>query len=196
MTTALLAIGDGRLEYEVPALKSALRFLPRFDQYIFVDDSAHRLGFAGAVQAGWDQVQTDYVFHLELDFTFDTPVPVPDMLALLIAHPELLQVSLKRQAWSNEEKAAGGIVELHPDWFTTVEGDLATRTEHRVYFTTNPSVYRSGLCRLGWPQVPHSEGVFTAQLLRDGAARFAILGAKFDPPRTTHIGTERRGGKY
>lgn len=196
MTLALLAIDDGRDRYAAEALRSALEHLPKFDQYIFIDDRQHKLGFAGAIAAGWSAVNTDYVFHFEQDFTFPSAPPVQAMLGILERHPHIAQVSLKRQAWNTAERRAGGIVELHPDWFETRQDAHATWTEHRAYFTTNPSVYRRNLCSLGWPQVPQSEGVFTHRLLADPSLRFAILGAKFDAPRTTHIGDKREGTGY
>ena len=196
MTVALLLIHDGRLEYLAKTATSAAEHLPDFDQYIVVDDTTHDLGFCGAIQNGWDQVETDHVFHLEGDFTFNAPVPVGEMIALLERHHELAQVALKRQPWNEQEKAAGGIVELHPDDFTERTDALAVWTEHRRFFTTNPSVYSARLCRLGWPQEPQSEGVFTHRLLKDPLLRFAFWGGKFDPPLVEHVGAVRAGSRY
>jgi hypothetical protein len=69
-------------------------------------------------------------------------------------------------------------------------------TEHRRFFTTNPSVYRTSLCKLGWPQESESEGKFTHRLLADPLLRFAFWGRKFDPPLCEHIGTIRAGAGY
>ena len=74
----------------------------------------------------------------------------------------------------------------------TDEGPVS---RHRRFFTTNPSVYRASLCERGWPQEPHSEGVFTHRLLADGFD-FAFWGGRFDPPAVTHIGAERTGRGY
>jgi hypothetical protein len=194
-TVALLVITD-RPAYLERTLLSAAANLPGFDQYIEVEDQEHRLEFAGAIREGWREVDCDYVFHLEDDFVFHEPVPVAEMVALLERRPELAQVSLKRQAWSPEECAAGGIVECHPGDFDEVSDDRATWTEHRSYFTTTPSVYSARLCELGWPQCPHSEGIFTHRLLEDPALRFAIWGSKFDAPRCEHIGEVRAGCGY
>lgn len=196
MTVALLLITDGRLEYLERTLSSANAHLPNFDQRVIVDDSRHELGFAGAIQQGWEQIATDWVFHLEADFTFHGNVPVAAMIELLDRHPHLAQVALKRQPWNDAEKAAGGIVELHPDDFTERSDDRATWTEHRRFFTTNPSVYSSDLCQLGWPQRKYSEGVFTHRLLRDPLLRFAFWGAKHARPLVEHIGDIRAGTGY
>lgn len=195
MTTALLGFDDGRFEYATASLQSAMRCLPKFDQYIFVDDRHHKLGYAGAIQQAWSQVQTDFVFHLELDFTFNHTVPVDRMIELLVRHPYLVQVSLKRQPWNGAEIKVGGIVELNPDRYTERREDDLVWTEHREYFTCNPTVYSSALCRLGWPQVPQSEHAFIERCLTP-AARFAIWGGKFDPPFVHHIGNKRAGTGY
>lgn len=198
MTLALLLISDGREDYLDRTIASATDhgLLDLADQFIHVDDSHHRLGFAGAIQAGWEQVRTDYVFHLEQDFTFPERPPVEDMVALLRWQPQLAQVALKRQPWNHEERRAGGIVELHPDDFTERNDAAVSWTEHRRFWTTNPCVYSSRWCREGWPQEPQSEGMFTHRLLRDPLLRFAFFGGKFDPPRVLHIGDERTGRGY
>lgn len=197
-SVCLLVIHDGRGDYLQRTMRSAAERLPMsaFDQFIEVDDTEHRLGFAGAIQHGWDQVRTDWVFHLEGDFTFNEPVPVLEMIELLKSRQYLAQVALKRQAWNPEEKRAGGIIELHPDDFHERHGDGMTWTEHRRFFTTNPSVYSSRLCRIGWPQEQHSEGVFTHRLLADPLLRFAFWGGKFASPKVHHIGDHRAGTGY
>jgi len=197
MKTCLLVVSDGRHEYHHRSLASALEYLPRFDQYVFVDDADHTLGFAGAIREGWRQVRTDFVFHLEADFTFRAAVPVEQMVGLLCRQPHLAQVALKRQPVNEEEITAGGIIEAHPDDFTEHRDRETVWTEHRRFFTTNPSVYPATLCSIGWPHVAFSEGFFTHELLRrEPATRFAFLGAKHDPPRVHHIGDVRSGTGY
>lgn len=198
MSVVLLRIADGRDTYHDQSWASAVEYLPKVDEVVTVDDRAHQLGFAGAIRDGWDQIQdldADYVFHLELDFTFNGPVDLPGMIGVLDRHPEIAQVSLKRQPWNDREKAAGGIVEADRDDFTERRDDEAVWTEHRRYWTTNPCVYSTRWCRLGWPQEPRSEGVFTHRLLKDPLLRFAIWGAPLDPPTVTHL-CDRIGHGY
>lgn len=196
MSVALLVITDGR-GYLDGVLASASEMLPDvFSQRIVIDDSDHELGFAGAIEAGWAAVETDYVFHLEDDFLFRAPVPLARMIGLLEREPHLAQVALKRQPWNAEEQAAGGIVELHPEDFTECEADGDTWTEHRRFWTTNPSLYAARWCWSGWPQEQHSEGIFTHRLLEDPALRFAFWGGKFDPPLVEHVGAVRAGHGY
>ena len=197
-TVALLVIDDGREDYLSRSLSSLQENLPTPDHFILVDDSAHELGFGGAIQEGWRRVlNTDaqWVFHAESDFTYTVPVPLARMIDVLEAFPFLAQVALKRQAVNTEERLAGGIVECHPSDFTEKRWGDYLWTEHRRYFTTNPSVYSTNICKRGWPQVKHSEGTLTHQLLADGL-RFAFWGGKFGPPRVNHIGTDRAGTGY
>lgn len=198
MTIALVAIRDGRDQVHAEAVASLEQHvdLSGFDQRITIDDHDHQLGFAGAIQAAWQQVDCDYVFHVELDFLFNERVDLDEMIDLLDRHPELAQVALKRQPWNPNEIAAGGIIEQHPDDYTERSDAYATWTEHRRFFTTNPSVYPRRIVRVGWPQVPESEGIFTHTLLRDPHLRFAFWGAKHDPPRVHHIGQVRAGVGY
>ena len=199
MSVCLLRIGDGRDDYHDASWASAVENLPPVDHVVTVDDRTHSLGFSGAIQHGWQQVietDADYVFHLELDFLFNQPVPLDRIIAVLERRPNLAQICLKRQPVNNEEIAAGGIVERNPDAYTqrVDHGDIYT--EHRVCFSTNPCVYPAALCHQGWPQVKNSEGIFTHRLLADPDVRFAFWGAKQDPPLVTHIGETRTGGGY
>lgn len=197
---AFLLISDGRHDYRERTLESAKRAMPEPDWMIEIDDSSHELGFAGAIQAGWDRIiaetDADYVFHCEGDFTFNRPVPLHRMIGVLERHRHLAQLVLKRQPWNHAERAAGGIVEQHPDDYTqrTDQGDIWT--EHRRFWSTNPCVYPVGFCYQGWPQEPQSEGMFTHRLLADPDLRFAFWGAKYDQPMVEHIGHERAGHGY
>lgn len=203
---ALLFITD-RPRYAERTLASLGEMCPAaFGVRIVVNDEAHELGFAGAIAEGWRRVlETDaeYVFHLEDDFIFTRPVSLQAMCEALDGLPGVAQIALKRQAWNEAEREAGGIIEQHYDDFEEIAvsragGDDRARwpvTVHRRFFTTNPSIYRREIAERDWPQEPHSEGVFTHRLLADGYT-FAFWGAKDDPPRVLHIGEERAGVGY
>jgi len=154
VTIALLFISDGRTEYRERALASAKEMLPEPDHFKEIDDAEHKLGFGGAIQAGWRRILTEtdaeFVFHLEQDFTFNWRVPIFEMAAVLRAQPHLVQLALRRQPWNEEEKAAGGVVELHADDFTEAGLNGWRWLEHQRYFTTNPSLYRRELCEYGY----------------------------------------------
>lgn len=157
-------------------------------------------GFCKAIQAGWSHIaklETDFVFHLEDDYEFAEKTDLSSLVAILTRHPELIQVSLKRQAWNSAEQAAGGLLEAWPDglFVEHCDGEPAY-IAHRVWFTTNPSLYRRSLLERGWPDGPNCEGIFTVSLWQDGEIYSAIFGKKDDPPRVIHIGEQRTGTGY
>lgn len=167
-------------------------------------------GFAAAIAAGWvallerrgdrhdaDETYPSFVFHLEDDFVFECAVPLDTMQRVLLAKPSLVQLALRRQAVNADERAAGGVIEQHPEAYTTHVLDGAVWLEHRLFFTTNPSLYRISLCERGWPNVPKSEGLFTHTLLAEQPeARFGYWGPKEAAPMVTHIGEQRTGTGY
>ena len=159
-----------------------------------------RSGFGGAIRSAWSYIAgraERFVFHLEDDFTFRRPVDLAEMAEVLYARPYLMQLALRRQPWNDAEHLAGGIVEQHPEDFTEVTDPTGkTWLEHRRFFTTNPSLYRSELCRQPWPRGPESEGHFTHQLLASPAVRFGYWGAMASGEAVTHIGHERIGTGY
>lgn len=154
-----------------------------------------RHGGAKMIQAGWWQTlnshpPADYVFHLEEDWTFNGPVPLPGMIEVLTERTtDCANVALRRQPWGAE--GPGGYIGDDPESFTEYsavvhdDGFLA----HRKGFWLNPCVYRREIMELGWPDNGH-EHDFTARCL-DAGYSFAVYGTKDDPPRVTHIGNER-----
>lgn len=194
MSIALLCIADGRHEYHAASYASLLEHAPKFDQYIFVNDHDHELGFAGAIQFGWSQVETDYLLHWEADFTVDRPFPVGDMVAVLEAHPHLVQLALLRQPWNEAEQAAGGIVQLHEHDYSPVTRSGAPLLEHRRFVTTNPAVWPRRVIERGWPSGAGSEGRFAIDLFADPNLRAAFWGS--GEPWCEHIGHVRSGRGY
>lgn len=177
--------------------------LSAFETDVVVRDPEHELGFAGAIQKGWDQVLKtgcEFVFHVESDFTFNRPVQFGPMSALA-RDPDVAQVALKRQPWNPTEEAAGGIIECDPDsyeeqWLVTDTGMYAY-TRHRKFFSTNPSLYRTELCERGWPQERESEGKFGIRLFADHPEMHSTFwGSKLSPPAVEHIGLVRAGHGY
>lgn len=195
MITALV-IDDGRQDY----LEQSLTFLAKqaLDEMVVIRDADHELGFAGAVGRGWERIagRDGYVLHWESDFV-GSDLPLAGMVDLLESRSHLMQVSLKRQPVNEREKAAGGIIEADPDDFEECWDSHKGifYVAHRRYFTTNPSIYHAQLCHRQWPQVKHSEGVFTHRLLKNPSVRFAIWGRRDEPPWVVHRGT-RQGRGY
>jgi hypothetical protein len=200
MSICLLLIDDGREDYLARCLESMGENLPGvFDHAVTVLDPEHELGFAGAIQRGWQEALetgAEWVFHVEGDFLFNEPVDVERMVGVLRRTPHLSQMSLLRQPWNPEEREAGGIVHQHPDDFWEVrDGDDVWTETQRYCFTTNPSVYSMNLCKRGFPDPPESEGRFGLKLAAEGR-RLGIWGGKWDSPRVSHIGDTRAGVGY
>jgi hypothetical protein len=171
-------------------------------------------GFDGAYRQVWSigrATRSEFVFVVEDDFLFNGTVPIHDMQWILNLRPCLAQVALLRQPWNEHEKAAGGIVEMHPDWYQERLATLHSNghnlgwLEHTVCFTTNPFLARTEVMQRGpdWPTGPDSEGRFGFDIRREGFGsidgedvRFSYLGRKGDAPRVNHIGHVRTGSNY
>lgn len=222
MNLTVLVITDGRklcFTYTMDSMYRNLHLQGGTFKIVVVDDSAdpryadwldahfpettrihheERRGFGGAIQSGWDHLgDADWVFHLEDDFTFNRPVPMLDMIATLVGQPHLAQLVLRRQPVNDVERAAGGVIEQWPGEYTECNGPRGSWLEHRLFWSTNPSLYAVNRTLTGWPQVERSEMAFTRQLLRsDPDLRFAFWGRRSDEPWVEHIGTERVGTGY
>lgn len=230
MSVAVLVITDGRDGYLASSLHSAMaqvtgpitewwmyddtgddtyragleRRWPTFEHF----NAGPRQGFGGAIAAAWAHLAkhsaADKVFHLEADFTFHRPVDLGQLAGVLDERPHLAQMALVRQAWNDAEAAAGGVLQRARDAFTPCS-DYAGRAwlEHRLFWTTNPSLYRRSLLDVGWPPGDQSEGVFGLRLLEGGTpevepaeVRFGYWGRLDDGPWVEHIGRNRVGTGY
>lgn len=163
-----------------------------------LDYKGAKRGFGGAIIDGWaamKHLEVDYVFHLEDDFMFTRFVDLAAMRAVLDANDRVCQMALRRQAWNQQEKDAGGLVQLAPDEYVERTTGRHEWLEHRLFFTTNPSLYRAELMDGGWPTGAHSEGQFT-QRLRAQDRTFGYWGKKWDEPWVLHIGEQRVGTGY
>lgn len=212
---------DGDHGHELASVPVIARLLA--DPRWHVVPWGERRGFGGTIAGAWklltssalDAAEARFVYHLEDDFLHNEPPDLAAMMAVLDAHPNLVQLSLKRQPWNDIEIAAGDFVRVAPDDYTENHLDAVRAmaldvergarggitdyvwTEQRRFFTTNPSLYRRELCAVGWPgDLEHSEGRFSHRLMEDPDVRFGIWGRKFDPPRVHHIGEHRVGNGY
>lgn len=220
---ALLVITDGRKDCIRQTIPSALAMLAGpLTRFVIYDDSGDdehadwlrmsfptfelvthpdgRQGFGGAIRAAWSRLASGserFVFHLEDDFTFNRPVDLEAMAAVLDADAALVQLALRRQPWNPDEIEAGGVIEQRPhDYSDRCDQAGNSWLEHRLFFTTNPSLYRSDLCELDWPNAARSEGIFTHDLLVDPHVRFGYWGERASKPWVTHIGRDRVGHGY
>lgn len=230
MSIVTLIMSDGRLDYLDSTIRSyeemvtgtvvakiihedgmnaadAWQLSMRYRDWV-VYPTGERQGFGGAIRSAWNMLncwnrRIPHVFHLEGDFVFQRPVDLDRMAAVLDYNSYLTQLVLRRQPWNDEERAAGGIVEQHPEDYIEVRDGQEAWLEHRRFFSTNPTLYRSTLCRLGWPEGEQSEGHFTHRLLNEGCGhipaedvRFAFWGARDSGEWCTHIGAVRAGTGY
>ena len=176
------------------------RVFPEFE--LVIHESGERQGFGGAIRTGWDHLRrhstASHIFHLEDDFTFNRPVDLLDLAAVLSQRPNVAQVALRRQPWNEHEALAGGIVEQHPDAYTDHEdGHGRAWLEHRQFFTTNPTLYRRSLIEENeWPEGRDSEGRFSIALLGDEDLRFAFYGRRDSGEWVQHNGNTRNGTGY
>lgn len=168
-----------------------------------VDDRAHELGMAGAVQAAWQWALAtgcDYLIHIEEDFEF-YDLPLSGMHHVLDRNPHLASVVLKRDPWSPEEHAAGGQIEVNPQAHTQYKafGRNVHWVEHDLLFSLNPCLIPRKTLELPWPESNDRgfEAEF-ADVCRAHGMRFAYYGKLDDPPRCVHIGAERatRGWRW
>lgn len=229
-TIALVVVGDGRTTYLDQCMDSMEgRICGNVIERWMFDDSAddayratlrrrwryflhvghgERIGFAGAVRRVWETLTkdscADLVFHVEEDFVFTRPVNLDHMAEVLCARPRLVQMALRRQSWNTAERAAGGVVETHPSAYAD-RRDRHGREwlEHRMFFTTNPSLYRRSLCGVGWPDGAASEGRLTGRLLAQGSPEsaperltFGYWGRRDSGAWVEHVGHERTGVGY
>lgn len=214
MKVALVLVGDGRREYLARAVESLREMVDYpFVARIMVDDSgdryhaAHlkmtypefqhvrhnrRKGTVKAVRSGWQaalRTGADYVFHTEEDFTYNEPVDIERMAALLETEPQLAQVVLKRDPYSWPEIEAGGFMELRPSQYVDTDSPVGPWVDHRKLFSSNPSLIPRKVIRLGFV----GEAKF-GKVCVDAGYRFAYWGRTTDPPRVTHIGAVRSIG--
>lgn len=217
---ALIVMTDGRRDYLEQTIESFQNLEGPITRRIIHDDSGDavyrdwmfnaypdyepwwsekRLGFAGAYRSVWKDLQygaEPYVFSIEDDMVIDRPVDLVAMLAVLEARPHLTQMALRRQAWNDTERTAGGVVETNPTAYQDCsDGDLEW-LEHRLFWTTNASLFPRSLTERGWPEGAESEGRFGLDLFSDPTLRAGFWGGRYSTPWITHIGETRAGYGY
>ena len=180
----------------------------RYPEYTLIAPSQN-LGFGGAIRNAWDHLRqhsaAEFIWHQEDDFLFNRPVDLYDLIYILNNRPALVNLALRRQPVNYTEAQAGGVVECWPDayedWTLKV---LAERgeyeqhwLEHRLFFTTNPGLYRRRLLwEFDWPTGSGSEGQFTQDVLSaNEEAKFGYYGSRASGEAVHHIG-ERTGTGY
>lgn len=213
---SLIVITDGRqdcINKTIPSMRSNLVY--DFHEKIIINDSGdlrycnylksnfpdfnvvcheQRRGLAGAVQSAWDSVSddVDFVFHLEDDFLFNTPINIDDMIELLDSNNHLVQMALVRAPVNPPEEEVGGFVFQNLDSYHQKNGFF----EHGRLFTLNPCLYPKSTIKIGWPE-HGGESEFTQKVHEvNPNFLFGFFGDIYDKPKVTHIGGRRSEGWF
>jgi len=223
MGMTLLVMTDGRRDCITPTLASLENLRGPITQRVIHDDSGDpdytawlkatfpayrvhatpgRSGFDGAYRSAWswlrEHCRNPWIFSTEDDFVLQRLVNLPRLADVMRRRPALAQMALRRQAWNDAEKAAGGIVEQHPADYQDWRHEDAAWLEHRRFFTTNPHLTRLDFVAAhDWPTGAHSEGRFSVELFAaEPQTRCGFWGPRTDPPLVEHIGHTRVGSGY
>lgn len=199
MTAYGIVVVSDRGDLYLPGCLNSIRehvkvWAPNTVDLHIVRDDNHELGLAGAVAAAWAwalDAGVDYLLHVEEDFRFVDRCPLAAMTEILERYDRLAQVVLKRQPWSSEEKAAGGIIELRPHEYTDVRDGHLFWCETDWIFSLNPCLIPRKVLEYGWPS--GNEAGMRERLVADGW-RMAMFGRRDDPPRVEHVGMVRGQG--
>lgn len=144
---------------------------------------------------------SEYVLVLEDDFLLLENINVEYILNVLDQNPDMLQMTLKRQAWSQGEIAAGGLVEALYDGQNFIQSDGWFK--HRMFFTTNPSFIKidrfRDIARPIYEENPQllAEGELGDRIFEKYDSMYlAFLGEIFEAHKVEHIGWARTGINY
>jgi hypothetical protein len=165
----------------------------RFPKFKVVSHEQRR-GLAGAVQSAWDSVsqETQYIFHLEDDFLFNTSINIDHMINILLENPYLVQMAMVRAPVNPPEEQVGGFVFQHLEDYHQKNGWF----EHGRLFTLNPCIYPMSTVKIGWPD-HGGESEFTSKVHSlNKEYRFGFYGDIYDKPIVTHIGGRRSEGWF
>lgn len=218
----LLITTNGRKEYIVPTIESWRTFInANVNKKIIIDDSGSleyrswlkdtfsdfeimplgesNMGFSYLMKTWITKLEFDseYFLLLEDDFVLLEEIDLSNIINILESNEHLVELSLKRQAWSREEILAGGIIEKHYNGQNFIQKN--GWFEHREFFTTNPSFININRLRNYANKIYDSsselisEAQFGSILFKNEHLFAAFLGNIFDKPKVEHIGHIRTG---
>lgn len=195
---AVLSHGDRKQILQSSVMAFDRNVFPRPTQVIHHHDEDSE-GFCKATARLWEkcaEADVNFVFWLEYDFLIKRTIKLAPIAALLIEEPELAQVAFIREPVNEVEVAAGGVYQMHPPTdYTPFAVNGHRWLEHRINFTTNPSLMRRQVMEDNpWPNyASECEGKFSADFLARGY-RFAYWGG--GEPWVQHMGPMRTGHSY
>lgn len=149
-------------------------------------------GLSGSIRTLWDYSlinSVDYIFHVEGDFLFNKEIDISYMVKVFDYQKNLAQISLKRQPVNIDEINHGGFMEMNPESYEDkyIEQLNYNFTEHRNFFTLNPSLYPLWVVKLGW-ETGWGEKEFAERLFLNPEVKCGYFGKKIDEPLVHHIG--------
>lgn len=218
----LLITTNGRKQYIAPTIASWKKFIDEnVNKKIIIDDSGsleyrqwlfenfpefeivplgeNNMGFSYLLKTWTTSLnfESEHILLLEDDFLLMENIDLQEIINVLENNKNMLELTLKRQAWSKEEIDAGGMVERifskekfiqHDGWFSQKE-----------FFTTNPSFInierlRKYAKKIYQPDELISEGEFGFRIFKNNPEVFcAFWGNIFDAHKVEHIGHIRTG---
>jgi|LakMenEpi03Aug12_release.lakeMendotaPanAssembly.Ray.scaffolds.fasta_scaffold06563_31 hypothetical protein len=164
-----------------------------FDQII---SHKENLGLSGSIRSLWalaEELDVDYVWHQEGDFTFNENISIEHIIKILENDRFLAQVALKRQPCNPTELEYGGFMELNRDSY--LYNDELNYLSHSNFFTLNPSLYPRWVYKLGW-ESGWGEAEFSSMLFSNRFLKCGYLGSLIDQPKVLHIGGYRAEGWF
>lgn len=177
---------------------------PDFQQWLldqgFEVNQSNRSGFTGAMISSRNVLKDDpneWIFHLEEDFLILEKINLLDIIEVMEQNPHIVQVVLQRQGIGQRERKMGGVMKSHPERYEEKTDGKNFWCEHRVNYSTNPSLYRkSFVVENQWPDVKNSERHFSKTIFKNPLLRCAYWGKRDDSPKVYHIGDVRNGFYY
>ena len=86
-----------------------------------------------------------WAFIVEDDFTAERSIDLAAMQQVMDDRPGLVQMALRRQAWSAPELEAGGVIEQHPDDYTDLPTHPSTAGSSRRTRASSAAAHRDAV---------------------------------------------------
>ena len=157
-----------------------------------------RLGISASLRDLWTMAvahpRTEFVFHTEDDFVVPEKVDVTVLAYALMSQPSLGCLGLKRGPVNDQEQAAGGMCQAHPELFTetrTPSGFAYVAYSH--LFSTNPCLIPRAVIESCLSLAELSEDAMGKALVEQGY-HFGLVGRIADEPLVEHVGSYRMEG--
>lgn len=155
-------------------------------------------GYTASMRHMWNYLGRhalgSYIFMAEDDFLYKHPVDLAEMIEVLDHRQYLAQLALLREPYYPREFEEPGILAWPEASFSQQHLNGTSWLEHRNFWTANPNLFRRSLTAIAWPAGPSSERLFGDAVLKDGAARFGLLGT--GGASIAHIGAVKAGSAY